>query len=98
MLQTNIAALMHFTRTFAPPMVARNRGHIINISSIAAHEVYSGESQCYNPGHNIYLLGPDAGCRIYWEMPSFAPMATKALQFSFCILGYNYRFIITDYI
>lgn len=43
MLQTNVAAVMEFTHAFAPPMVARNRGHIINISSVAGHEAYGGE-------------------------------------------------------
>ena len=42
MLQTNVAAVMEFTRAFAPPMVARNQGHIINISSVAGHEAYGG--------------------------------------------------------
>ncbi len=42
MLQTNVAAVMEFTRAFAPPMVQRNRGHIVNISSVAGHEAYSG--------------------------------------------------------
>ena len=43
MLQTNVAAVMEFTRAFAPPMVARNQGHIVNISSVAGHEAYGGE-------------------------------------------------------
>lgn len=42
MLQTNVAAVMEFTHAFAPPMVQRNRGHIINISSVAGHEAYGG--------------------------------------------------------
>ncbi len=44
MLQTNVAAVMEFTRAFAPPMVQRNRGHIVNISSVAGHEAYGGAS------------------------------------------------------
>lgn len=42
MLQTNVAAVATFTRVFAPGMVARNRGHIVNISSVAGHESYAG--------------------------------------------------------
>lgn len=42
MVDTNITALALVTRLFSPGMVQRNRGHIINISSVAAHTAYKG--------------------------------------------------------
>ena len=33
------------TRQFTPGMIKRNRGHIINISSVAAHNHYAGGAQ-----------------------------------------------------
>lgn len=42
MIDTNITQVLVFTRTFSPGMVERNKGHIINISSIAGLEYYSG--------------------------------------------------------
>jgi len=46
MVDTNIKGLMYFTRLVLPGMVERNRGHIFNISSVAASYPY--------PGGNVY--------------------------------------------
>ena len=46
MINTNIKGLLYMSRTVIPLMVKNNSGHIINVGSIAGHEVY--------PGGNIY--------------------------------------------
>lgn len=47
MIDTNIKGLLYVTRMISPLMVARGHGHIINIGSIAGHEVYpSGNVYC----------------------------------------------------
>lgn len=46
MVDTNIKGVMYCTRLILPGMVARNRGHIINISSTAGAWPY--------PGGNVY--------------------------------------------
>lgn len=44
MIDTNIKGLLYVTRTVLPAMVGRGTGHVINIGSIAGHEVYPGGS------------------------------------------------------
>ena len=46
MVDTNVKGLMYVTRAVLPGMVARGRGHIVNLGSIAATYPY--------PGGNVY--------------------------------------------
>ncbi len=46
MIDTNIKGLLYVSRAVMPGMVARGSGHIVNLGSIAGHEVY--------PGGNVY--------------------------------------------
>ncbi len=42
MIDTNIKGLLYVTKAIVPGMVRREKGHIINIGSIAGHEAYPG--------------------------------------------------------
>ena len=46
MIDTNIKGLLYVTRAVVPGMVARGRGHVVNLGSIAGHQTY--------PQGNVY--------------------------------------------
>lgn len=52
MIDTNIKGLLYVSRTIIPWMVKRKSGHVINIGSLAGHELY--------PGGNVYCASKHA--------------------------------------
>jgi serine 3-dehydrogenase len=52
MIDTNIKGLLYVTRQVLPGMVTRRSGHVLNLGSIAGHQVY--------PGGNVYCATKSA--------------------------------------
>ncbi len=56
MIDTNIKGLLYVSKAIAPLMVSRNKGHIVNIGSIAGKEVYPNGSVYCGSKHAVDAL------------------------------------------
>lgn len=55
MIDTNVKGLLHVTK-YATPLLKKNRGHIVNIGSIAGKEVYSNGNVYCGTKHMVDAL------------------------------------------
>jgi len=88
MIDTNVKGLLYVTRAVLPGMVARGLGHIINVGSIAGHEIYPrGNVYCaskaavraLNKGLRLDLLG--TGIRVSSVDPGLVPTEFSEVRF-----------------
>jgi 3-hydroxy acid dehydrogenase / malonic semialdehyde reductase len=56
MIDTNIKGLLYMTREVAPLMMARNKGHIINVASLAGWEAYGGGNVYCGTKHAVRAI------------------------------------------
>jgi NADP-dependent 3-hydroxy acid dehydrogenase YdfG len=56
LIDVNLRAVLQLTRLVLPGMVARNRGHVVNISSIAAAYHFGGNSTYHATKAAIHML------------------------------------------
>ncbi len=71
MIDTNIKGLLWMSRAVLPGMIARDKGHVINLGSIAGRQVYPGGNvycatkfavRALNQGLRIDLMGTKVRC------------------------------------
>ncbi len=88
MIDTNVKGLLYVTRAVLPSMVRRGSGHIINLGSIAGHQVYpNGAVYCaskyavraLNAGLKMDLLG--TGVRVCSVSPGMVETEFSEVRF-----------------
>ncbi len=88
MIDTNVKGLLYVTRAILPSMVRRGSGHIINLGSIAGHQVYpNGAVYCaskfavraLNEGLKMDLLG--TGIRVCSVSPGMVQTEFSEVRF-----------------
>ena len=48
LIDVNLRAVLHLTRLIVPDMASRDRGHVVNISSIAGHYAFGANATTFN--------------------------------------------------
>lgn len=66
LVDINLRAVLQLTRLFVPGMVARDLGHVVNISSIAGHYAFGGGNTTYHATKaGIHSLSQTLRCNLY---------------------------------
>lgn len=60
MIDTNVKGLLYMLREVSPLMIARRKGHIINVSSLAGWEVYGGGNVYCATKHAVRAISRSA--------------------------------------
>jgi len=66
LVDVNLRAVLQLTRLVVPGMIARDRGHIVNISSIAGHYAFAGGNTVYHATKaGVHSLSQQLRCDLY---------------------------------
>ncbi len=68
LVDVNLRAVLHLTRLIVPGMAARNRGHVVNISSIAAAYNFGGNSTYHATKAAVHMLSRQLRVDLYGKL------------------------------
>ena len=68
LVDVNLRAVLHLCRLVVPGMAARNRGHVVNISSIAAAYNFGGNSTYHATKAAVHMLSRQLRVDLYGKL------------------------------
>lgn len=68
LVDVNLRAVLHLCRLIVPGMAARNRGHVVNISSIAAAYNFGGNSTYHATKAAVHMLSRQLRVDLYGKL------------------------------
>ncbi|MCA0403103.1 MAG: SDR family NAD(P)-dependent oxidoreductase [Proteobacteria bacterium] len=89
MIDTNLKGLLYVTRTLLPGMIARQQGHIINISSIAGYECYTNGNVYCATKHAVKALSKSMRLDLLNTPVKVSDIAPGAVETEFSIVRWN---------
>jgi 3-hydroxy acid dehydrogenase/malonic semialdehyde reductase len=89
MIDTNIKGLLYITRIVSPWMIARNTGHIINISSIAGKESYPNGSVYCGTKHAVAAISKSMRIELMPHGIKVSTIAPGAVETEFSLVRFR---------
>jgi|SRR5579871_152195 len=89
MIDTNLKGLLYVTRAALPRMLERNRGHIINIGSVAGHDCYVGGNIYSATKHAVRALTKSLRIDLFGTPIRVSEIAPGAVETEFSEVRWN---------
>ena len=89
MIDTNIKGLLYVTKAFLKPLIQRNKGHVVNIGSVAGHGHYaSGNVYCATK-HAVRAISKSLRIDLMGTAIRVSEIAPGAVQTEFSDIRWN---------
>ncbi len=89
MIDTNIKGLIHITKAVLPGMIKRNEGHIVNLGSIAGHEVYTGGNVYCATKHAVRALSNSFRLDVFGTNIRVTCISPGAVETEFSVVRFH---------
>ena len=89
MIDTNIKGLLYVSRCLIPSMLDRNKGHIVNVGSIAGHECYPNGNVYSATKHAVHAISKSMRMDMLGSAVRVTEIAPGAVETEFSEVRWN---------